>query len=163
MSLIDARNASYSADDIERGLTALAVAGDNSLRAAELVPYSSSTLRNWRLKHADRYQEIRLERAPQIEQTIVQEARAFALSAGEVERQALQAVLKSIENGTCKDPASALRNVTTSKALQIDKVLQLEGRPSRITVTVTADEALTWAESQGWLTHVDSTAEEIEA
>lgn len=158
MTLIEARNSPYSPDDIERALTALATHGDNSLKASEACGVPSSTLRHWRTTYAERYREIRLERAPLIEQTIVQEARAFALNAGEVERQALQAVLTSIENGTCKDPASALRNVSTSKALQIDKVLQLEGRPTRITVNVTADEALTWLDNQGW---VHGTAENI--
>jgi len=156
-TLIATRNSPGSTIHVERALTALALAGDNAVRASATIGIPDRTLRDWRQKYRDRYDEIRLELAPQIEQQIVQEARAFAITAGQAERELLQATLEATRNGTIKDPASALRNITTSKALQIDKVLQLEGRPTKTTLHLTSEDVLNSLQHRGY---INGTAEE---
>jgi hypothetical protein len=70
----------HTPEDIERGLTALAIAG-NSHKAAEMSGFRDRTLRLWREKHADRYAEIQAQRAPLIDAACIQEFRNVVLNA----------------------------------------------------------------------------------
>lgn len=161
MSLIETRNSPYTDEDIERGLTALAMAGDNSLRAAEASAFPSSTLRAWRQRHAERYEEIRTQRAPEIDRLIVAEQRQVAVQAAQATLQAIELGRQQLAEGKVKDAAAAARNFATTTAIAIDKTALMEGRPTQRIERVTTDEALAWAEAQGWITHINTTAEDI--
>lgn len=158
MTLIDARNAVTSADDIERGLTALAMAGDNSIRAAELIGISASTLRNWRLAHADRYEEIRLQRAPELERLIGNEARSLAIRYAAVEHQALDTAESKIGEANLTELSGLLKAAVIGKGVNLDKMLTLDGRPTNITEHRSRDDIFRELERDGL---VNSTAEDI--
>lgn len=70
----------HTPEDIERGLTALAVAG-NSLTAAEMTGFNDRTIRKWREQHADRFALIESGRAVLIDQACIEEFRNIVLTA----------------------------------------------------------------------------------
>jgi hypothetical protein len=70
----------YTPQDIERGLTALAITG-NSQRAAEMTGLSDRTLRKWSEQHAQRLDVIKAQRAPLIDKACIDEFRNVVLTA----------------------------------------------------------------------------------
>jgi len=157
-TLISTNNSMYGVTEVEAALTQIALAGDNATKAAKLTGHAPSTLQDWRNRYRDRYDEIRRELAPQIESTIIEEARATALLAAEAERAGIQATISSINNGTIKDPSSAAKNMSLVKAVNVDKFLLLENRPTSISTHVGTDELLRKLTAGGY---IDSTAQEL--
>lgn len=158
MTLIDARNAVTSSDDIERGLTVLAMAGDNSIRAAEISDFNASTLRNWRITYAKRYEEIRAERGPELERLIGHEARALAVRYAQAEHKALDEATDNIEGADLSQLSTFLKAAAIGKAVNLDKMLLLDGRPTAISEHRTRDEIFKELERDGF---IDSTAEDM--
>lgn len=131
-------------EDIERGLSALVIAG-SSTRASEVTGIPATTLKTWKQKHADRYEQLRHELEPQIARTIAAEAEAIAQKLSEREHQLADALTpEAISQLKPSEIAATLRNVTTSKALQVDKISSpLRERPSHVQHTSSPDEIVT--------------------
>lgn len=148
----------HTPEDIERGLTALVIAG-NSLKAAEMSGFSDKTLRNWRRDHPDRLERIELKRAPLIDALLVDEYRRQGLKALQVSSRALDKTSEALEAGTLKDPSAAAKNVATVSGIYADKVAIMEGRPTSIVEHRSADDVIKALERRGF---IDGTVEEVE-
>lgn len=131
----------YSPEEVERGLAALVIAG-SSPRASEVTGIPASTLKTWRHAHAERYEQLRHELEPQIARTIAAEAEAIAQKLSEREHQLADALTpEAISQLKPAEVAATLRNVTTSKALQVDKISSpLRERPSHVQQNTSIDE-----------------------
>lgn len=134
MTLIDA-----AIDDrVQLGLTILALCRGNSVTASSQLQelgheIADSTLRVWRTRdHVDLYEQIRSKRAPEVERTVINDARDLALEYAELERLAIQKTTQALEQGTLKDPSAAFKNASIAKGVNVDKMLVLDGRPDTI-------------------------------
>jgi crotonobetainyl-CoA:carnitine CoA-transferase CaiB-like acyl-CoA transferase len=127
---------------VDRALSAYILCGNNSEQAHRLlVSYGDKPvptgrcIRDWAEQHADRLHELREELHPQIAKKIASDAEALALKLAEAETLITERLLVAVEAGSLPDKelSGALRNVTTSKALQVDKLSSpLRGRPTVI-------------------------------
>jgi transposase-like protein len=123
----------YSPEERERGLTTLILAG-SSTKASEILGISEDTLRCWKREHRDQYERLQTELEPRVVKKIAAEAESLVLQIADREA----AILKSFTDTEIagldpKDKAATLRNLSTSKALQIDKLSSpLRERPSHV-------------------------------
>jgi hypothetical protein len=160
-------NRKYSDEEIERGLTQLALAAGNRELAHEQTkalgkPIPAETLRTWATKqHRDRYLKIREEQAPRIATRIANEAEDLAVDLAQAERATLKVYLEKVHELKPSEIAGALRNITTSKSLNIDRIASpLRGRPTQVVEHRDATEL--WTKLRQLLPQAfDSTAEEI--
>jgi transposase-like protein len=131
----------YSLEDRERGLAALVIAG-SSFRASEVTGIPAPTLRDWKTEHAERYEALRHELEPQVARTIAAEAESIALKLSQVEHDLADALTPDvIEALKPAEIAATMRNVSTSKALQVDKISSpLRERPSHVQHNTGVDE-----------------------
>jgi transposase-like protein len=123
----------YGLEDRERGMTTLILAG-SSRKAGELTGISEDTLRAWKREHRERYEQLQDELEPRVVKKIAAEAESLVLQIADREAAILQSFtddeIKSLDP---KDKAATLRNLSTSKALQVDKVSSpLRERPSHV-------------------------------
>jgi transposase len=123
----------WSLEERKRGLSAVVLAG-SSLKASDLVGIPSSTLREWIAENREEYERLREELEPQVVKKIAAEAETLVLRIAEREAQILDALDEhTIGKMEGKDLAGTLRNLSTSKALQVDKVSSpLRERPSHV-------------------------------
>jgi hypothetical protein len=80
-----------SPEDIERGLTALILAGSSTV-AEEVCGIKATTLRTWKVKHADQYERLQRDLEPRIVQKIAGESegvvsRIFGLQHATLDQQ----------------------------------------------------------------------------
>lgn len=147
----------------QRAFVALALAGGNSVKAAPLCGLGESTLRRWRREFAEEYERVRHELAPRLERVAVSEAYARVVELGELEALAIRKLQAAIEEDKipARDLPSALRNITTSKAINVDKILALSGRPTSVVEHRSAGELVRRLAALGAV--VDGSATEIPA
>lgn len=139
---------SYTPAEVDTGLLALITYGSSN-RAADECGIPAQTLREWRKTRAERLAELQAEHGPAIEQALVHAARSIALSAAAATSDAIEGAHQDILNGDVKDKAAAARNLQTTGAIAIDKLLALTGRPTQITEHRSADDYLRKLESLG--------------
>jgi hypothetical protein len=82
--------------------------------------------------HSQRYQQLRQELVPRIHAKIAAECEDTARFAGQVEREMLVKLAKDFEQLAPRDQAGAIRNVSTVKAINVDKAALLRGQPTEI-------------------------------
>lgn len=153
----------WSLEDRERGLTAWVLAG-SSIKASELTGISDSTLRDWKQEDPDRFDKLREDLEPRVVKKIAAEAESLAIQIAEREAKLLDSLDDAaIAKLEAKDIAGTLRNLSTSKALQLDKVSSpLRERPSHVQPTMDLEGLKRQlARSLGF--DIDSTAEEMPA
>lgn len=159
----------YDEEHIVAGLTELALCGGNAKITTQRLADKGydiprSTLDMWkRQTHPDRYVEIQQTLAPQIAEKIAAQAEEFAIDSATVEAEALAILRDKLSSMDAKDVAAALRNITTSKSLNVDKIASpLRGRPTQTIIHVSLEDS--WRRLQQEipaLKHIDSTAEDI--
>ncbi len=156
----------YTEEEIERGLTQMALCGGNRRLAAERLeqmghPIPPDTLRNWaEHRRPDRYAKICAEQAPALAQRIAAEAEGFALELAEAEKATLEVYMRGLHTIKASDAAGALRNITTSKSLNVDRISSpLRGRPNVVIEHREVSELVLKLEQAGVL---EGTAVEIE-
>jgi transposase-like protein len=123
----------YSPEERERGLTTLILAG-SSLKASAITGIPHTTLRDWKHEHSDQYERLQTELEPRIVKKIAAEAESLVLKIADREAKILESFTDAqIQSLDPKDKAATLRNLSTSKALQIDKLSSpLRERPSHV-------------------------------
>lgn len=123
----------YSEEEVERGLQTVALVGGNCAEASRRLDMPEETLRVWAKEmHADRYREIRTELVPQIHAKVAQDSEDLALSLAEAEKQTLEQFMGQIEELDPKDTTTALRNLTVSKGINVEKAQLGRDRPTAI-------------------------------
>jgi hypothetical protein len=94
------------------------------------------------------------------EQALIARYHANALQAAELQAAAQEQALEQARDGKLKDPGATARNAAVAGAVNIDKALILDGRPTVISSNQTPDELIRrMARALGF--DVDSTAEEV--
>lgn len=150
---------------------AAAAIADDREHFPDLRP-TRETLRVWQRDMPELWAQTREEIGPIIEAETVDQARGIVELATQKERELLQAL--DVSALDARDIPGALRNISTTKALQHDKVIMpLTGRPSSYTAPASAEDNLAAlrklfaeaAEAAPTPKHVDaqSTAQELEA
>ncbi len=157
----------YPAETYVRGITAMILNGGNSWKAREMLlaqghDIPARTLGYWKTLRADQYAQLQAELAPQMAERIAADAEAFIMQATEVEGLLLQELAAKRANLTANETAGALRNVTTAKTLNLDKIASpLRGRPSRVTEVRDVADILRSLENKLPKPAIDTTATEI--
>ena len=130
----------YTDAEIEAALTAVALCSGNTRRAAGLLEESEDactvprgTLENWiRYKHTHRYEQITEEILPTVYAEIAQKSEDLAARMVKAEEALMDRVNEKAGELKGHEAASALRNVSTAKAINIDKASIIRGRPTEI-------------------------------
>lgn len=132
------------------------------MKARGDTPPPASTLNHWRTAHADRYEEIRTKVSAKITAEVANQAEEIMLEAGEIERAMLERIREELPNMKASELPGALRNVSTTKALNNDKIASpIRGRPTVIHHDRTAEEILKALKALDPRLVIDSTADEI--
>jgi hypothetical protein len=122
----------YTEQEVEEALSVLAVVG-NDAEASRRTGIPKATLCNWRNNvHATRYDEIRAEVLPKIREALAAQAEQAAQEQGYAAQLLLAKLVEEIPNMKPGEVAGALRNLETSKAINIDKSQLLRGQPTSI-------------------------------
>lgn len=128
----------WTEPEIEIALRTLAMNSGN-LRATERqlaandfpVPYS--TLRRWAGElHATRYQEIKKRVVPELQAIIAERCEELALSATALESQMMRELVGKTDDMNGRDLSTALRNVSTTKGINVDKARIMRDQPTEI-------------------------------
>jgi hypothetical protein len=123
---------------MDRGLVEVALCGGNTHLAyrnlkAQGIEIPRRTLYSWATENqVERYQRLRVELAPRIAAKIAAECEDTAELAGRVERGMLAQFEKDYSKLEPRDQAGAIRNVSTTKGINIDKAALLRGQPTEI-------------------------------
>jgi transposase-like protein len=127
-----ARRRRYSPEEIERGLTALILAG-SSTAASEATGINASTLREWKQDHAEQYERIQSNIEPRIVQKIAGESEGIVVRLAGLQHRTLDQYEQTMHELKPAEAAAASRNLATTSALYIDKHSSpLRERPSHV-------------------------------
>lgn len=126
------------------------------------VPGSVTAYEQLKRKNLDRYVRLQQEYAEEIEAIAVVQARDTAIRAGELEAEILTKIGEKIDDIDAKSLAIALKNVATTKGINVDKLLILTSRPTQITDKRDVDSILkAIAKKAPGLILMDGEAEEV--
>lgn len=139
----------YTEHDIERGLYALIAFGGSPAPAARAVKDAfdldipKETLRSWRDgTHSQRYADLQIKHAADIEEAMVRDTRDLARAAGALMRETIELTWDKVQNNAHTIRANEAAQIAASMAkiqqTNIDKMLTLTGRPDQITESRTA-------------------------
>lgn len=123
----------HTPEQFEIGLMALVAAGGNAQRASDALKsqghdLNRRTLTHWRNEYPRRYQTLAAKYAKDIEPLVETAAREVALAGFQVAQAAIEAAQHQLDAGEVKDPGTLARNMATSSAIAVDKVLAISGR-----------------------------------
>lgn len=158
----------YPVATVERGLLALALHGGNASRAARELeergtPVPRTTLQHWMAQtHAERWEEVRREVVPRLQEKIAQEAESAALGYAERVQATLDRYDETVAELKPAEVAGALRNLSTGFGISVDKMNAVRGNPTQIIEhRRSPDEIMAGLRAAGVLV-IDSNAEEID-
>jgi hypothetical protein len=141
----------YTTEEIDRALVEVALCNGNTRAAhrnlkAEGVHIPRPNIERWaRVLYRQRYQELRAELVPRIHAKIAANCEDRAEQADELERKMLAKFGEDFEQLAPRDQAGAIRNVSTVKAINVDKAALLRGQPTEIVKHERSTDEL-WAE-----------------
>lgn len=124
----------YPREIIERALFEVAAHAGNARRAhialkAQDIDIPPETMYGWiKGRFRNRYGEIRTQGADKLREEIARQAIDLSLEAGEAERQAIQRALAGLADANGVEASIILRNLTTSKGINLDQEGKLRGR-----------------------------------
>jgi hypothetical protein len=135
----------YSEDERRNGLMALVACAGSAINAHRMlkeqnVEIPQSTLQAWKKSRSDEYDALREEWAPKLEAEMVRQYRETIIYAAEVERKAIEAAEKRLDEGKDINPAQTAANMSKVKSSSTDKLQLLLGRPQHITEHRTVEE-----------------------
>jgi transposase-like protein len=121
----------------DAGLIALIVCGNNAERASQELAENGHqiaprTLRDWRNKHHDRYEELRRHVAPKVMEEVADDSAALLRRLIRMENAALDRLEAEIPEMKGADAARALQQLAVSKGINTEKVLLVRGQPTQI-------------------------------
>ena len=151
----------FSEEDLTTALMSLVAWAGNASAAARYlksekgISVSVATLCDWKVRHGERYDELREKYQAQLEGNLAHELRDCARLAVEVERLALEKTRERLEAGKERDPSRAAANLAMVAAKSTDKLMTLTARPTQITENRDATEILRSLVARGVLTLPD--------
>ena len=145
----------YTEEEIYRGLAEVALCAGNTHRAARQLSAQGmaiprGTLEKWaNRQHVDRYARVREELLPKIHAQIAADCEELAALGAQLERETLEKYREELPNLRASEAASAVRNIATSKAINVDKATLLRNRPTQIVEHRDASELIRKLEAVG--------------
>ena len=166
LELTQGRPLQYPLALVERCLWETAAAGGSATRAHAVLSEQGldplpprRTIQNWTTgRFRNRYHEMLSEQARDLEEIVAAQATANAIRMGDAEQDALRQTMAGLSMASGVEASMILRNISQSKAVQVDKAQLLRGRPTQINAERSLDELARALERLGL---VESTAEEI--
>lgn len=153
----------YKPEEIDRGLMELCIHGDAKGAAQALkrdgITIAERTLQDWRHSRAERLAEIEQQVVAPTRERLARLSEQRAIQQDEVERVLTEQLLRLRHALKPGELAGAVRNISTAKAINVDKSSLLRGMPTEIRETRNADEILKRWQAAGLITN--GTAEEI--
>jgi hypothetical protein len=157
---------SYTLEEIETGLVELAIWHGNSRQASRTlsdrgitIPYT--TLDGWKKSHADRMAELQAQIVPQVREKLAQQYEVIGMRAGELTLASMERLSDELGEIPVRDLAGAIRNLSTTGAIGIDKASLLRGMPTEIRQTDSAEDILKRLAQKHPGMFVNGSAEEI--
>jgi hypothetical protein len=134
------RRTSYTTEDIERGLSALAFHAGNSNRASAVLkemghPVPARTLRAWRKQEAQRYERVRAELQDRVFAETAEEWLGLTREAIEAASGAIEKAKQATREGDSKEAktwAGTARDLAVSSGVADDKATRGAQRPTSI-------------------------------
>jgi hypothetical protein len=138
---------SYTLEQIEAGLTELAIWHGNVRQAERTLAergleIPKSTLQDWKTIHADRLAELQEQIVPQVRAKLAEVHEVISMRAGELTLKGLDRFGDELSKLEARDLAAAIRNISTTGAIAVDKASLLRGMPTEIRQTDSAEEIL---------------------
>lgn len=135
----------YTDEEIHHGLVALVACAGSPLAASKLlaerhIDISQSTLSSWKRTRSDELDALREEWAPKLEAEMIRHLRETAVYAAEVERKAVEAAERRLDENKDVNPHQTAVSMAKVKATATDKLQLLLGRPQTITEHRTVEE-----------------------
>lgn len=112
---------SYTLEEREAGLAALAIWHGNSQQAARVLKEQGTeiparTLLNWKAAHPQRYAELQEQIVPRVREKLAQQFEVIGLRSAELTLKSLDEYDDKLGQLDAKDLASAIRNISTAGA-----------------------------------------------
>ncbi len=138
MELERVRSHKYTVEEVDTALLTLSRAGSSRLASEHLasigIEITPERLRSMRNKeYPNRYAHLQAQHGAELDQLIVQNSRAAFLQAAVIEERVLDRLEDNIEKLDARDLPAAAKNLTTVKAINLDKHMLATGRPTQIT------------------------------
>jgi hypothetical protein len=152
----------YTDAETELGLRALAIASGNARKASSLLARQNieiprTTLQMWAHElYRERYRQIKRDVMPAIYERIAEHSERIVEDLGDLEDRLVQQMREQASELSPRDTAGALRNVSVSKAINIDKASLVRGRPTEISATADVTELLKSPSRFGEIVKVNS-------
>ncbi len=161
------RAAHMTAEIVDTALLAYAMCGSAATASERLktldppIKVHEHTLHHWRKTlYPNRFRALVEKHATSIEAQVVTSVRGLALAASDAAHEAVALERTRIASGEVRDAAGSARNMATVLGIATDKLLLLQGRPTVISETRTADDVLRDLDATGRVSYVDSDAVE---
>lgn len=128
----------WSPEDKTRAMVVLAAHAGNCHLTAQVLKSEygmnvpAGDLRKWRTSTMREEYDRILEDMPDMTSVVINETLETARLAAQAEKLAIERTLHDLQQGTCKDPARAARDLSHIKATNVEKFLTLSGRPTQI-------------------------------
>jgi len=135
------RRGSYSEEEIERGLQAVAYFSGDTRRAAKELkslghPVPRTTLRNWIAgKYVERYERARVAIRDRVWEEIAEDWQRVARKSARAAEQLVESAETEAKAGELRranEAAAAARNLATVGGIGNDKAAAVHGRPTEI-------------------------------
>ena len=128
----------YNKAEIEVALEALVMAYGNCALAGRRLALAGieipdNTLRDWKTRHAERMEEIRIAKTPELEETQAQMAEAVQTAAGDVTLHLLERAMETADQLKPHEIPGAARNYSTVYGIGSDKTFIHRQKPTLIT------------------------------
>jgi hypothetical protein len=138
MELEPIRSHTWTPEQVEIALTTLATAGTSTRASKQLeqidIHITPEQLRSMRNRqYPNRYAVIQAQLGPELRKRREAGTLAAATALEAVELAAIEQMAESIQRLDPRDIPAAVKNITTAKAINIDKHLVQSGLPNQIT------------------------------
>lgn len=157
---------SYTLEEVETGLVELAIWHGNVRQAERTlterglrIPFT--TLQTWKTSHAERLAELQAQIVPKVRAKLAEQYEVIGMRAAELTLDSMDRLGDELKEIPARDLAAAIRNLSTTGAIGIDKASLLRGLPTEIRQTDSAEDILKRLQQKHPSMFVDSTAEEI--
>jgi hypothetical protein len=122
----------YTLEEVERGLVAVALCSGNSRRAARLLedqdtPIPRGTLERWKADRADTYERVREDVTPRLKAMLAEEHTDLARAQMDTARKLLTRLDEEAEELPARDLPTAIRNLDVGTGIHTDKSRDLRG------------------------------------
>lgn len=147
LTIEDIGRSQYSVEQIEAGLAAMAIWHGNSRQASRVLKEADyeippNTLIDWKNRYPERFAELTEQIVPQVRERLAQTFEVVAMRSAELTLDTLDEFGTKLHQLEPRDLAGAIRNLSTTGAIGVDKASLLRGLPTEIRKTENATDFL---------------------